>query len=110
VPNDKPVNDLQTASRDDEKGSDGNNTSTESDETAHVRSRDDITVDDETATIAAGPAEEKGALLIGHVSLMFCHYSDDSNCRVRITQPIPLAVSVAVIAIAGWAYVNRIKE
>ncbi|KAI5453359.1 hypothetical protein NCC49_005838 [Naganishia albida] len=81
---------VQVAPKDDEKGSDGNNTSTESDETAHGQSRDDITLDDDTATVKPAPAEGQGALLIGH--------------------PIPLAVSVAVIAIAGWAYVNRIKE
>lgn len=70
LPSDKAAH-LQIASKDDEKGSDGNNTSTESDETAHGRSRDDITVDDDTATITPAPAEGQGALLIGHVSLGF---------------------------------------
>lgn len=71
LPSDKPAH-LQIASKDDEKGSDGNNTSTESDETAHGRSQDDITVDDDTATITPAPAEGQGALLIGHVSSVFC--------------------------------------
>ncbi|KAJ9122277.1 hypothetical protein QFC22_001697 [Naganishia vaughanmartiniae] len=90
---DKPivvVRDTGAGKKDDEKGSDGTNTSTESDETAHGRSRDEIIVDDESATITGAPMQERGALAVPH--------------------PIPLAVSVAIIAIAGWAYVNRIKE
>ncbi|KAJ9100510.1 hypothetical protein QFC21_003550 [Naganishia friedmannii] len=90
---DKPavsVRDGGAKKKEDGKGSDGNNTSTESDETAHGHSRDDITVDDESATITRVPVEERGSLAVPH--------------------PIPLAVSVAIIAIAGWAYVNRVKE
>ncbi|KAJ9093922.1 hypothetical protein QFC19_008155 [Naganishia cerealis] len=62
------VRDAGVGSKDDEKGSDGNNTSTESDETAHGRSRDDITVDDETATIAGAPTEDRGVVALQHVS------------------------------------------
>ncbi|KAJ9127251.1 hypothetical protein QFC24_001489 [Naganishia onofrii] len=66
-----PVRDVAADKKDEEKGSDGNNTSTESDETAHGRSRDDITVDDESATITGAPIEERGALAVAHVCLLF---------------------------------------
>lgn len=64
--------DPSVVTREDEKESDGNNTSTESDETAHGRSRDDINADDDTATISAAPAEVKGVRQIIQVSIFSC--------------------------------------
>ncbi|GHJ87254.1 hypothetical protein NliqN6_3656 [Naganishia liquefaciens] len=81
---------LSRRTRDDVRGSDGNNTSTESDETAHGGTRQSrVKAEDEPATISAGPTEVKGPLN---------------------AYPATLAMSVAFIAIVGYAYMYKVKE
>jgi hypothetical protein len=107
VPSDKPKTEVPVVTRDDEKGSDGNNTSTESDETAHGRSLDDENADDDTATISAGPAEVKGVLQYNYVSFLVPPMTIRAD---PLGQPTTVAVSVVIIAIVGYAYLKKMKE
>lgn len=66
-------------------------TSTESDETAHVSDNKE----DDTTQAAAAPAQRT---------------EGTGGGQIAISHPIPFAISLVVLGVAAWAYVNRSKE